>query len=375
MRDLLPHLDRWRRDGEEIALATVVRVRGSAPRGPGARLALTRSGRMAGSVSGGCVETDVYERALRVLDDGRPVVVTYGAADEHGLDVGLACGGSIDVLIEPFEHDDARVALCGALAARRPAAYCVGLGPIVLRGRGLTATSEVECEEAAGAGAPGPDIDVIGGIDPELDAAIASAAGGLFGASSSRVIELPWRGETAEVFVEAFPAPLRLFIVGATHTAIPLCRFAKELGFEVTVVDVREVFATDERFPEADALVRAWPDEAFEKVALTRDCHVVALTHDPKFDLPALALALRSEAGYIGALGSRATHARRRAQLLEQGFGAAELARIRTPVGLDIGGRTPEEVALSIVAEMVAVRSGREGGPLGDRSEPIHDDD
>jgi xanthine dehydrogenase accessory factor len=189
------------------------------------------------------------------------------------------------------------------------------------------------------------------------------------------VIELPWQGETAELFLEAFPPPPRLFVVGATHTAIPLCRFAKEVGFEVTVIDAREVFATAERFPDVDALVRAWPDEAFEKVELTPDCHVVALTHDPKFDLPALSLALRSKAGYIGALGSRATHARRRAQLQELGFGEAELARIRTPVGLDIGGLTPEEVALSIVAEMVATRRGREGGPLALRDAPIHDDD
>ncbi|MBW2401041.1 MAG: XdhC family protein [Deltaproteobacteria bacterium] len=178
----------------------------------------------------------------------------------------------------------------------------------------------------------------MGSIAPKLDAEIAAAAGTLLGGSSSLVIEQPWREETAEIFIEAFPAQSRLFIVGATHTAIPLCRIAKEVGFEVTVIDAREVFATEERFPAADALVRAWPDEAFEKIELTPDCHIVALTHDPKFDLPALALALRSQAGYIGALGSRRTHAHRREQLRAQGFSDAELARIRTPAHARRGG-------------------------------------
>jgi xanthine dehydrogenase accessory factor len=372
MRDLLPHLERWQREGEEIALATVVRVRGSAPRFEGARLAVTRTGRMAGSVSGGCVESDVYERARRVLDDGRAVVVTYGAADEFGLEVGLACGGSIDVLIEPCVFGDAHMALQRALETRTPVVHGVAVGPDALRGRAVTFVSDGSPIKVV---AEVPIANTTGSIAPELDGEIAGIAGRMLGARAWAWPELPWHGETAWVFLEGFMPPPRLFVIGATHTAIPLCRIAKEAGFDVTVIDVREVFATDERFPEVDALVRAWPDEAFEKIDLTRDCNVVALTHDPKFDLPVLALALRSDAGYIGALGSKQTHARRRAQLLEQGFGEAELARIRTPVGLDIGGDTPEEVALSIVAEMVAVRSGREGGPLRDRSEPIHDYD
>jgi xanthine dehydrogenase accessory factor len=380
MRDLLPHLDRWQREGEEIALATVVRVRGSAPRRPGARLAVTRSGRMAGSVSGGCVESDVYERAQRVLDDGRPIVVTYGAADELGLEVGLACGGSIDVLIEPYAPSVAREALRRALETRRPVAFCVAIEPGASRGRALTvATNEAVASDIApvldAQPVDGVDSAACGSIAPELDAEIAALASRLLGGSPPLVIELPSRDETVEVFIEAFSPSPRLFIIGATHTAIPLCRIAKQVGFEVTVVDAREVFATEERFPEVDSLLRAWPDEAFEKIELTPDCHVVALTHDPKFDLPALALALRSRAGYIGALGSRQTHARRREQLRGLGFSEAELARIRTPVGLDIGGRTPEEVALSIIAEMVAQRRGRDGRPLVERSAPIHDDD
>jgi xanthine dehydrogenase accessory factor len=279
---------------------------------------------MAGSVSGGCVENDVFERALRVLDEGRPALVEYGAADGLGFEVGLACGGSIDVLIEPFEPAEAwRVLRC---------------------------------------------------VDSALDAALRGEAQRRMGLPGATVIDFPWRGETARIFIEVFPPPLRLYIVGATHTAIPLCRMAKELGFRVTVIDARSIFATEERFPEADELVHAWPDEAFERIELDAAAHVVTLTHDPKFDLRALARALRSEAGYVGALGSRVTHARRVEELRQQGFGEADLARIRTPIGLDIGSRTPEEVALSILAEMVALRRGRDGRPLALRSAPIHDD-
>lgn len=361
MRDILPHLDRWNRRSEEIALATVVGVRGSAPRPCGARLAVTRSGRMAGSVSGGCVETDVFERALRVLDTGTPEVARYDGVDhEHGFEVGLACGGSIDVLIEPFTEDPVWAALRTDLERDDPAGLCVALGPEALLGRKLA----VSLGERR-----------VGSIDSAVDAAAADAARRLLPEGGSEVVRLPWRGGEALVFVESFARPFRLYIIGATHTAIPLCRMAAELGYRVTVIDARAVFATEERFPEAYALVRAWPDEALGEVVLDRNAHVVTLTHDPKFDLPALARALRSEAGYIGALGSRATHARRAAALREQGFREAELSRIRTPVGLDIGGRTPEEVALSILAEMVAARRGRDGRPLVQRSAPIHADD
>jgi xanthine dehydrogenase accessory factor len=359
MRDILPHLDRWHRQAEEIAVATVVAVHGSAPRPAGARLVVTRSGGMAGSVSGGCVESDVFERALRVLEDGRPTLVQYTGAEFDDFGVGLACGGSIDVLIEPFEATDAWRALCEALDGERPSAWCVGLAPDALLGRQLAVLF---------------DGSRAGSVDPELDAVLAAEALQSESSSGATVRALRWRGDTARVFVEVFPPPLRLYIVGATHTAIPLCRMAKELGFRVSVIDARSIFASEERFPEADERIHAWPEEAFEKVDLDAAAHVVTLTHDPKFDLPALAFALRSQAGYIGALGSRITHARRVAELREQGFSDAELARIRTPVGLDIGGRTPEEVALSILAEMVAARRGRDGRPLALRRTPIHDD-
>ena len=358
MREIFSHLDGWQRQAEEIALATVVKLSGSAPRSSGARFCVTRSGKMAGSVSGGCVENDVFEHALRVLDDGRPALVHYGAADESGFDVGLACGGSIDVLIEPFAPTEAWQVVREALERQRPAALCVGLAPDALLGRKLAVLVDGTCA---------------GSVDPALDGPLAAEARRLLLEGGVTVIDLPWRGEEGRVFIEAFPQQPRLFIVGATHTAIPLCRMAKELGFRVTIIDVRSAFATEERFPEADELVRAWPDEALDAALLDATAHVVTLTHDPKFDLPALARALRSGAGYVGALGSRVTHERRKAQLREQGFGEAELARIHTPVGLDIGSRTPAEIALSILAEMVAARHGRDGRPLVERRAPIHE--
>ena len=183
------------------------------------------------------------------------------------------------------------------------------------------------------------------------------------------MLSVPWRADTATVFLEMFPAPQRLFIVGATHTAIPLCRLAKVLGFRVTVIDARSAYATAERFPDADELLLARPDEALAAActaAPSASTSVVILTHDPKFDLPALTSALRAGVRYIGILGSRRTHERRKAELRQQGFTEADLARIRAPIGLDLGARTPEEIALAILAEMLAVRYGRDGRPLTD---------
>lgn len=356
MREILADLDRWQEENEEIALATLAVVRGSAPRLPGARLCLTRSGKMAGSVSGGCVENDVLERAIQVLDSGQPVLATYGIADELGLQVGLSCGGSIDVLIEPFVPTDAWHTLRQAVQEQRPAALAIGLAPASLLGRKMTV---------------GEDASV-GSVDASLDEQVVAEARRLLPEGGTRLLTLPWRGEEATIFVEAFPPPLRLFIIGGTHTAVPLCRMATELGFRVTVIDARSMFAVDERFPDAAEVVRAWPDEVLAKTTLDAYSYLVILTHDPKFDLPTLVQALRSDARYIGAMGSRATHEARKAQLRQQGFSEADLARIRAPIGLDIGSRTPEEIAVAILAEMLAVRRGKAGGALAAREASVH---
>lgn len=356
MIDLFASLDCWQQQNEEIALATLVAVRGSAPRLPGARLVLTRSGRMAGSVTGGCVENDVFERALQVLERGQAVLASYGLAEKSPLGVGLSCG-SVDVLIEPFVDDPAWQTVRDAVESHRPAALATALGPAPLLGRKL---------------AIGADGKTVGAIAPEIDARVAMEARRLLNAGGTDTIRLPCgSGEEAIVFVQAFVAPARLHVIGATHIAIALSQMAKRLGFRVSVVDARGLYATVERFREADEVVRAAPAEALAAAGLDASSYVVVLTHDFKFDVPALACALRSPAPYIGVLGSRATHARRRELLLEQGFTDGDLARLRAPIGLDLGARTPEEIALSILAEMVAVRNGASGQPLCQRSGPI----
>ena len=344
MKEILPDLDLWQRQGEEIALATVVQVRRSAPRPPGARLCLTRSGRMSGSVSGGCVEADVFERAMQILDSRDPDVVNYGIADELGFQVGLSCGGSIDVLIEPFVSDCEWDTLRRAVERQQPVAYAIGLAPAPLLGRKLTRLIEGRS---------------VGSITPSLDSWIAEESDQLLQIGGTKVVTLPWQGEQARVFLEVFRPSSSLIIVGATHTAISLCRMAAEVGFQVIVIDARSALATPERFPDAKRLIHAWPKEALAQVSLDSYSSLVVLTHDPKFDVPALAFGLNSRARYIGAQGSRVTHEGRKQQLGRQGFTDADLARIRSPIGLDIGSRTPAELAVSILAEVLVAQHNR----------------
>jgi xanthine dehydrogenase accessory factor len=360
MREILAALDAFSEQREAVAIGTLVRVRGSAPRRPGARVLCAASGRIAGSVSGGCVENDVLERARAVLAAGAPVLASYGIDDETGFAVGLACGGSIDVLIEPFVATEAWAAVRRSVEGERPAALAIGLAPAALLGRKLAVLG------------PG---ETVGSIAADVDARVRAAAAGLLLRGGARVLNVPRADGEASVFVETFRPPERLFIVGATHTAMPLCRMAKGLGFRVAIVDARGTFATRERFAEADDLVLDWPDRVLGDARLDSDSYVAVLTHDPKFDLPALAVALRSSARYVGVIGSRATHAQRVVRLREEhGVGEPDLARLRAPIGLDIGAGTPEEVALAILAEMVAVREQRDGRPLRDRDGLIHGD-
>ncbi len=359
MREVLSDLEKWQQAHEQIALATLVRVRGSAPRLPGARMCVTRSGRMAGSVSGGCVENDVFEHAMQVLDSGQPRLTTYGITDEIGLQVGLSCGGSIDVLIEPFIAAEAWEATRQAVADQRPAALCIGLAPVTLLGRKLAVR---------------PDGTTAGSIDRAVDGEVGAAARELLATGGTRILAVPWQGQEARIYIEAFPPPPRLFIVGATHIAAVLCRMAKGLGFRVIVIDPRGLYATRERFPDADELLTEWPHAVLDGANLDAFSYVVVLTHDPKFDVPTLATALRSQARYIGVMGNRRTFAHRKARLIEQGFGEAEVSRIRAPIGLDLGGRTPDEMALAILAEMTAVRYGKTGHPLAEEKGAIHAD-
>jgi len=343
MKDVAADIRAWWAAGEEVALATLVHVERSAPRRPGARFACTASGKVAGSVSAGCVESDVFERARAVLRSGRPVLARYDIAEEEGPGVGLTCGGSIEVLIEPFAASVERAALLDAAERGDAIRLALGVAPDELRGRAAIA---IEAQAA------------LLGIDSALDESVASAATELT-AGGSRVVELPWRGGAARVYVEVIARQRRLVVVGATHVALPLCRMAKILDFHVTVVDPRSAYATAERLADADRVVRLWPEQAFDAIELDAATSIVILTHDAKFDMPTLTRVLRSGVAYIGAMASRRTHAGRLERLRAAGFSDAELARIHSPVGLDLGGRDPGEIALAILAEITALRHGR----------------
>lgn len=358
LRELLHEIGRWQSEGEEVALATLVRVDGSAPSRPGARFACTRGGRMAGSVGPGCVENDVFLRALEVLGERTPALARYGIADETALEIGLSCGGSIELLIEPVAADEAWGALTRAGEAEQAIALATVLSPAELRGRRLAVAA---------------DGSRAGAIDAALDERVRAAAERQLAAGGTRIVELPWRGGSAELFLEVVGPPERLYVVGATQIAAALSRMAPALGFHVTIIDARPALATRERFPHAAEIVHAWPDQALAAARLDAGAYVVVLTHDPKFDVPALVRALRSPARYVGALGSRRTDARRRDLLREEGLGDAELARLRAPIGLDLGGREPAEVALAILAEIQTARYGHGGAALWLGSGPIHD--
>jgi len=345
MRDILPDIDRWRAQGQPIALATVIQTWGSAPRGVGAKMALTPAGEIAGSVSGGCVEGAVFEAGVQTLKSGRPQLVHFGVADETAWEVGLACGGTIEVFIELLDVD-LYDRLRAALMEERPAAtVTVVRGPADLPGRKIALVDGGEPW-----GSLGGDLD-----EAAVEAARAALAEGRSGRLT--LASAAFTAEPVEAFVEVLLPSPRLVIVGGVHIAIALTALARTLGYRTIVVEPRRAFGSEARFPHADRLIQAWPEEAFAQIGLTRSTAVVMLTHDPKLDDPALKVALPSPAFYVGALGSRSTQARRRKRLLEAGLTEAQLARLRGPIGLDIGAQTPEEIALAVMAEIIAVRN------------------
>jgi xanthine dehydrogenase accessory factor len=323
VRELAESIHRWRARGERVALATVVATRRSAPRPVGAKLAVSERGELQGSVSGGCVESDVAVQAAEVIEEGKPRLLSYGITDDMAWNVGLPCGGEIDVFVERFEGE-------------LPESDELAVSVTVLEGerageRRVLAADVVE---------PGP----------------------------SRVLDLD--GET--VFAEMLGPPPRVVVIGAIDTAEELCRAAKSLGWRTVVTDPRPALATRERLPSPDELVVAWPDEALERLVPDRDTAVVVLTHDERLDLPALTSALAGEAFYVGAIGSRRTQAKRRERLIEAGADEDELERLSGPAGLDLGAQTPAETAVSILAEILAVRAGRTGGRLREGNGRIH---
>jgi xanthine dehydrogenase accessory factor len=340
MHELLPGIDTWRGQGKGVALATLVKVYGSAPQPVGARMAVSSAGEMAGSVSGGCVEGAVVQEALAVLQGAPPRLVSYGIADELAQSVGLACGGVIDVFVEAM--DDISVAFEQAVREARLVALATVLdGPQI--GARLLLWPD------------GASMGTLG--DATLDAAMRVRAADLLAALHSERITFSTAHGTAGVFAAVEAPPPKLVIVGAVHIAVALVTCGKTLGYHTVVVDPRTAFATPARFPHADRLIAGWPDAVLPTVGIDEATCVVVLTHDEKIDDPALAYACRSPARYIGALGSRRTHAARVERLQQAGLCAGEIGRIHAPIGLAIGARRPEEIALAIMAEIVATKN------------------
>jgi xanthine dehydrogenase accessory factor len=306
---------------QHAAVATVIATRSSAPRPVGSKLVVREDGSIEGSVSNGCVETDVILAAQEVLAGGPPRLLTYGITDEMAFGVGLPCGGEIDVFVEPQGSDASDVVLT------------------VVAGEGV-----------------GEKLH-----DPEVEQAARRRG-------RSHVFEFEGR----KVFADVSVPPPRLFVYGAPDTAEALCAAAKLLGWRTIVADARPRFATPERLPSADEILHLWPDEALAHVAPDGATAIVVLTHDDKFDVPLIRGALTTGAYYLGWLGSRRNQERRRGLLLEEGVSEEALTRVSGPAGLDLGAASPEETAVSILAEILAVRAGRSGGPLRETSTRIH---
>ncbi|MFF9218396.1 XdhC family protein [Streptomyces viridosporus] len=370
MLDIAEELDRWVGQGRDFAVATVVAVDGSAPRRPGAALAVDADGTAIGSVSGGCVEGAVYGLCEQALRDGGTLLERFGHSDDDAFATGLTCGGAIDVLVAPVRAaDPARPVLASALGAvaRGEAAALARIvsGPAELRGRALLVRPDGSYEGGFGA-------------HPELDRTVAAEAGALLEAGRTGTLEVGAQGSRCgaplTLLVESSVPPPRMIVFGAIDFASALVRVGKFLGHHVTVCDARPVFATRARFPEADEIVVEWPHRYLERTSVDARTVLCVLTHDAKFDVPLLRRALRLPVAYVGAMGSRRTHLDRTARLREAGVGDPELARLRSPIGLDLGARTPEETALSIAAEIVANRRGGSGVPLTGAHTPIHHD-
>ncbi|WP_228988974.1 XdhC/CoxI family protein [Streptomyces sp. DH8] len=370
MLDIAEELHRWVSQGREFAVATVVAVGGSAPRQPGAALAVDRDGTAVGSVSGGCVEGAVYELCRQALEDGRSVRERFGYSDEDAFAIGLTCGGVIDILVTPLRADDpARPVFAAALAAAAEGAAAalarITDGPAELLGRPLLVRPDGSHEGGFG-GHPALDRTAAAEARALLDAGRTGPLA--IGAEGSRC------GRPVELLVESSVPPPRMIVFGAIDFASALVRAGKFLGYRVTVCDARPVFATAARFPEADEVVVDWPHRYLAGTGTDARTVLCVLTHDAKFDVPLLEAALRLPVAYVGAMGSRRTHLEREDRLREAGLTDRELARLHSPIGLDLGARTPEETALSIAAEIVAVRRGGSGAPLTGARTPIHHD-
>ncbi|MGH3493571.1 MAG: XdhC family protein [Sciscionella sp.] len=369
MRELLEELLHHANQGRTVGLGTVVATFRSAPRDAGAAMLVTADGEVTGSVSGGCVEGAVYELAQGVIDSGIPVLQRYGVSDDDAFSVGLTCGGILDVFVERIgapERDLLREltesvrqdrAVAMATVIEHPDPALLGrhmlVWPDAVSGSfGSTRINDAVTDDARGILAAGRSVTLHYGPDGER------------------------RGEGMSVFIASFEPPPRMLVFGAIDFASAMAAMGSYLGFRVTVCDARPVFATSSRFPDADEVVVDWPHrylaKEIEAGRVDARTAVAVLTHDPKFDVPLLEVALRTELGYVGAMGSRKTHLQRLERLRQSGLTEWELDRLASPIGLDLGARTPEETAVSIAAEMIGLRWGGRGDRLSAMDGPIH---
>jgi xanthine dehydrogenase accessory factor len=343
MKDILEQVKSWLESDQSIALATVIKTWGSSPRPVGAGMAVNQSGEIAGSVSGGCVEGAVIQAAEQVINDQLATRIRFGVADDEAWEVGLACGGEIEVFIRPFSKDDL---VLWEQAYKTKTAFCSIL-PLT-KDANVLQKEIIILDDGQELLLPG-DLDQAGDFKAEIKELLSSRR--------SKIIKEPGIG-SEEIFVQVVPTPKKLIIVGGVHIAIPLVNLAEQVDFESTVIDPRRLFGTEERFPGV-SVIPEWPSSAFKKIQITDSTAIVMLTHDPKIDDPALKIALNSSAFYVGALGSKKTHQKRLERLRSEGIAASVLNKIHAPIGLDLGGKSPSEIALSIMSEIIQVWNTR----------------
>jgi xanthine dehydrogenase accessory factor len=341
MRELISNIREWKKQNKNITLATVVKAYGSAPQPVGSMMSVNDAMQFDGSVSGGCVEGDVIRQSMKVTHSETPKLVKYGISDDTALDFGLACGGEIEVFIEPFTEVHEK--MIELLENKEFFATATILSGIHTGKKWLMLSSG----------------DFISGVSTdEFQPIIRPLIHSTLQSKKAQKIQANIAGETVDVFCCVFPPPARLMIVGAVHIAVPLVNLARLFGFDTYVIDARSAFATEERFPNVDHLIHEWPAEALNRLGIDENTFITFLSHDDKMDNPALLIALSSKAPYIGALGSRKTHAKRLQSLLEMGIEPGLLDRIHAPIGLKIGAVGAEQIAFAIMAEIIAVMNG-----------------
>ncbi|MFX0578595.1 XdhC family protein [Nocardia nepalensis] len=350
MRDLTAELRKWHAADKDYAVATVIGVTGSAPRPPGAALAVDADGIVIGSISGGCVEGAVYELCREVLRTGQPVRETFGYSDDDAFAVGLTCGGKLEVFVQPITAVE-RIAIEAILRTDEAVALVRDLktGAVMAIGSWWT-------------------------VGAAFDEVVVAEARAMLDTGVTGVREIGCGAGEVTVFVESYVPPPRMIVFGAIDFAAAVTRIGRFLGYHVTVCDARPVFATRARFPDADEVVVQWPDRYLARTQVDSRTVLCVLTHDAKFDIPLLEVALRLPVAYVGAMGSRRTHEDRMAGLRAAGVTESELAQLHSPIGLDLGARTAEETAVSIAAEIVAIRRGGSTRPLTTSEGPIHRD-